>query len=154
MRILVNYACENNGHRYSIGLEAVSDDQKDKVESVADELFTKAKVTILRQIEHQIKPGKITEKSEKQKTLFDETFAKKPKQKQPKQGKNSKPKGASWKYDPKSRKPEIKHPLEPATKRQKGFITRLARDRGRFIHGLNGFTKGEAGKMIKELLAV
>jgi len=143
MRILVNYACENKGHTYSVTLEAVSETGKDKVNSIADELFAKAKETIHRQIEHQLQPAEAVP------TAKEETPAKKTDK-----NKTSKPKRESWRVNPKNRKTEIKHPNADATGKQKGYIQHLAKQKGRFIQGLNAYTKAQAGQLITELLAV
>ena len=56
MRILANYGCKTNGESYSVTFETMGDVNKDKAETVIDELFALAKEAIQRQIEGQT-PG-------------------------------------------------------------------------------------------------
>jgi hypothetical protein len=51
-------------------------------------------------------------------------------------------------------KPQLKDPSAPATRKQKSLIARLAKEKGRFIEGLNSLTMQEASEVIDELMAV
>lgn len=50
-------------------------------------------------------------------------------------------------------KPRLKKPDAPATKKQKGLLVRLARERGEFIENLDILTMAEASEKIDELKA-
>jgi hypothetical protein len=51
-------------------------------------------------------------------------------------------------------KPQLKDPSAPATRKQKSLIAKLAKEKGRFIEGLNSLTMQEASETIDELMAV
>ncbi len=50
MRILANYGCKTNGESYSVTFEAMGDVNKEKAETVIDDLFALAKEAIQRQV--------------------------------------------------------------------------------------------------------
>jgi uncharacterized surface anchored protein len=50
-------------------------------------------------------------------------------------------------------KPRIKEPNAPATKKQKGLIMRLAREKDQFVDGIEAFTMQEASTVIDQLMA-
>lgn len=61
MRILANYGCRTNGESYSVTFETMGDVDKEKAETVIDELFALAKEAIKRQVEdHASEPKRET----------------------------------------------------------------------------------------------
>lgn len=130
MRILANYGYKNNGDTYSVTFETLGDVPKEKADGVVDELFSMAK----RAIERQINPG-----ADPLEFPPREEVVAIPEHKDKGNGKG---------------KPQIKDPDAPATKKQKNLIIHLAKERGQFIDGLNGFTMQEASEKIEELMAV
>lgn len=127
MRILANYGYKANGDTYSVTFETVGDVPKEHTEAVVDELFALAKAAIQRQINPASAP---LESHQKEEIPIP----------QPRKNGNGKPK--------------LKDPDAPATRKQKSLIARLAKERGRFIEGLNSLTMGEASATIDELMAV
>ncbi|KPK42910.1 MAG: hypothetical protein AMJ78_00680 [Omnitrophica WOR_2 bacterium SM23_29] len=130
MRILANYGYKDNGNTYSVTFETVGDVQKEKADSVVDELFAMAKKAIERQINPEADPLEFPPREERR----DVTIPK------PKDNGNG--------------KPVLKDPNAPASKKQKNLIIRLAKERGQFIEGLNNLTMQEASEKIDELMAV
>ena len=128
MRILANYGYRNNGDTYSVTFETMGDVPRDQADLVVDELFARAKDAIQRQINPEANPSEFPPKEEAV---------------TPQPQKNGSKNG----------KPQIKDPNAPATKKQKGLIARLAKERGRFIEGLNSLTMQEASETIDELMA-
>ena len=129
MRILANYGYRNNGDSYSVTFETMGDVPRENADRVVDELFSMAKTAIQRQINPVADPLEFPPK--------EEVVVPKPK-------KNGNGNG----------KPQIKDPDAPATKKQKGLIVRLAKEKGQFVNGLNSLTMAEASEKIDELIAV
>ena len=128
MRILANYGYKTNGETYSVTFETVGDVAKENADSVVDELFRMAKAAIQRQLNPQTDPLEFPPQEEEIP--------------QPKRNGNS------------NGKPQLKDPSAPATRKQKSLIARLAKEKGRFIEGLNSLTMQEASEVIDELMAV
>lgn len=128
MRILANYGYKTNGETYSVTFETVGDVPKEQADSVVDELFRMAKAAIQRQLNHQTDPLEFPHQE----------------QEIPQPRKNGNNNG----------KPQLKDPSAPATRKQKSLIARLAKEKGRFIEGLNSLTMQEASEVIDELMAV
>jgi hypothetical protein len=127
MRILANYGYRANGDTYSVTFETVGDVPKDKADTT-DELFRLAKAAIQRQLDGtDADPLEFPPKEEV-------TIP------QPKRNGNG--------------KPQLKDPSAPATRKQKSLIAKLAKEKGRFIEGLNSLTMQEASETIDELMAV
>jgi len=126
MRILANYGYKTNGETYSVTFETVGDVAKENADAVVDELFRMAKAAIQRQLNPQIDPLEFPPQEEEIP--------------QPKRNGNG--------------KPQLKDPSAPATRKQKSLIAKLAKEKGRFIEGLNSLTMQEASEVIDELMAV
>ena len=126
MRILANYGYKTNGETYSVTFETVGDVAKENADSVVDELFRMAKAAIQRQLNPQIDPLEFPPQEEEIP--------------QPKRNGNG--------------KPQLKDPSAPATRKQKSLIAKLAKEKGKFIEGLNSLTMQEASEVIDELMAV
>lgn len=138
MRILANYGYKNNGDTYSVTFETVGDVPKEQADATVDELFRMAKAAIERQINpdlaHKDKPGSEVD----------------PLEFPPKDEEDI----SAAHQENNNQKPKIKEPNAPATKKQKRFIARLAKERGQFIEGLNDLTMQQASQTIDELMAV
>ena len=128
MRILANYGYKTNGETYSVTFETVGDVAKENADSVVDELFRMAKAAIQRQLNPQTDPLEFPPQEEEIP--------------QPKRNGNG------------NGKPQLKDPSAPATRKQKSLIAKLAKEKGRFIEGLNSLTMQEASEVIDELMAV
>ncbi len=133
MRILANYGYKNNGDTYSVTFETMGDVPKEHADAMVDELFALAKGAIERQINGQAGPVKEHEEIPIPKPIPPE---------QPQDKKNG------------NDKPKLKDPDAPATKKQKSFIAKLAKERGQFIENLNSLTMQEASQVIDELMTV
>jgi hypothetical protein len=125
MRILANYGYKDNGNTYSVTFETVGDVPKENADAVVDELFRMAKQAIQRQLNPEADHLEFPPQEEIP---------------QPKKNGNG--------------KPQLKDPDAPATRKQKSLIARLAKEKGRFIEGLNSLTMQEASETIDELMAV
>lgn len=130
MRILANYGYRANGDSYSVTFETMGDVPRENADGVVDELFSLAKQAIQRQVNGEVDPLEFPPK--------EEVVVPKPR----KNGNSN------------NGKPQIKDPDAPATKKQKGLIVKLAKERGQFVDGLNSLTMGEASEKIDELMAV
>ena len=128
MRILANYGYKTSGETYSVTFETVGDVAKENADSVVDELFRMAKAAIQRQLNPQTDPLEFPPQEEEI----------------PRPKRNGNNNG----------KPQLKDPSAPATRKQKSLIARLAKEKGRFIEGLNSLTMQEASEVIDELMAV
>ena len=128
MRILANYGYKTNGETYSVTFETVGDVAKENADAVVDELFRMAKAAIQRQLNPQTDPLEFPPQEEEIP--------------QPKRNGNS------------NGKPQLKDPSAPATRKQKSLIAKLAKEKGKFIEGLNSLTMQEASEVIDELMAV
>jgi len=126
MRILANYGYKTNGETYSVTFETVGDVAKENADSVVDEIFRMAKAAIQRQLNSALDPLEFPPQEEEIP--------------QPKRNGNG--------------KPQLKDPSAPATRKQKNLIAKLAKEKGRFIEGLNSLTMQEASEVIDELMAV
>lgn len=126
MRILANYGYKGNGDTYSVTFETLGDVAKEQADSVVDELFHMAKTAIQRQINPEADPLEFPPR--------EEVVVPKPRR-------NG------------NGKPQIKDPDAPATKKQKGLIVRLAKEKGQFVENLNSLTMQEASQTIDELIA-
>ncbi len=148
MRILANYGYKNNGDTYSVTFETVGDVQKERADSVVDELFAMAKAAI----ERQVNPAADAEVSASRSDTAKNSSIRDPLEFPPREEK-----GKITIPQPKDNgngKPVLKDPNAPATKKQKSLIIRLAKERGQFIEGLNNLTMQEASQTIDELMAV
>ena len=127
MRVLCNYTYKNNGNHenFSITLEKTGDLRDDQVDGAIDELFAKAKAAV----ERQVNPEADIEFPPKEITI-------------PKPRNNNNGNG----------KPQIRTPEAPATKKQRGLLGKLAKEKGMFIDGLNSLTMSEASQKIEELI--
>lgn len=146
MRILANYGYKNNGDTYSVTFETVGDVPKEQADATVDELFRMAKAAIERQLnpafsaaQRSLDVGKGEANTEVDHSEFP-----------PEEEEGAAP---AAQHENNSR-PKIKDPDAPATKKQKRFIARLAKERGQFIEGLNDLTMQEASHTIDELMAV
>ena len=128
MRILANYGYRANGDTYSVTFETVGDVPKDKADTTVDELFRLAKAAIQRQLD-----GTKSDSLE---------FPPQEREEIPQPKKNN------------HGKSQLKDPSAPATRKQKSLIARLAKEKGRFIEGLNSLTMQETSETIDELMAV
>jgi hypothetical protein len=137
VRILANFGYKNNGDSYSVTFETVGDVPKDKADATVDELFRMARQAIERQVSPQAGHGDITAV---------EDMAGQGQEKKAK-GNGSGPRGTG------GSKPRIKEPNAPATKKQKGLIMRLAREKDQLIDGIEAFTMQEASTVIDQLMA-
>jgi len=126
MRILANYGYKTNGETYSVTFETVGDVAKENADAVVDELFRMAKAAIQRQLNPEVDPLEFPPQEEEIP--------------QPKRNGNG--------------RPQLKDPSAPATRKQKSLIAKLAKEKGRFIEGLNSLTMQEASEVIDELMAV
>jgi hypothetical protein len=147
MRILANYGYKNNGDTYSVTFETMGDVPKDQADAMVDELFALAKGAIERQISGQAGPVKEHEEIPIPKPIPSE-------QPQDKKNGNDRPEGSGLASDSQSHKPKLKDPDAPATRKQKSFIAKLAKERGQFIENLNSLTMQEASQVIDELMTV
>jgi len=137
MRILANFGYKNNGDSYSVTFETVGDVPKDKADATVDELFRMAR----QAIERQVSPKEGHEDI----TAVEDTAG---------QGQGKKGNGnGSGPLGTGGSKPRIKEPTAPATKKQKGLIMRLAREKDQFIDGIEAFTMQEASTVIDQLMA-
>ncbi len=135
MRILANYGCRNNGDNYSVTFETMGDVPREHVEETVDELFRLAKAAVQRQIEEN-SATTVSFPENNGITVPKPTCPERSRREQNGNG-----------------KPQLKDPDAPATKKQKSLIARLAKERGRFIEGLNSLTMAEASATIDELMA-
>jgi len=133
MRILANYGYKNNGDSYSVSFETMGDVAQEHVESTVDELFRLAKAAIDRQMAGT-KVSASALAREHEAVVIPE----------PRKNDNGNGNG----------KHQLKDPDAPATKKQKSFIARLAKEKGQFINNLNSLTMAEASQTIGELMAV
>jgi hypothetical protein len=138
MRILANFGYKNNGDSYSVTFETVGDVPKDKADATVDELFRMAR----QAIERQVSP----EEGHEDITVVEDTAGQG-------QGQGKKVKGTGSGPRDTGGKPRIKEPNAPATKKQKGLIMRLAREKDQSIDGIEAFTMQEASTMIDQLMA-
>ena len=129
MRILANYGYKDNGDTYSVTFETVGDVAKENADAVVDELFRMAKAEL----------------SSASLTLRLTLWNSHQKKKLP---------FLSLREMAIPIKPQLKDPSAPATRKQKSLIARLAKEKGRFIEGLNSLTMQEASETIDELMAV
>ena len=141
MRILANYGYKNNGDTYSVTFETMGDVPKDKADSSVDELFSLAKAAIQRQINPDADPFEFPPKDMKGIIIPE-----------PKKTVTTNGNGKTNGHAPE--KPPLKDPEAPATPKQKSLIIRLAKERGKFVNGLNNFTMQEASEKIDDLMAV
>ncbi|PIQ88692.1 MAG: hypothetical protein COV72_07125 [Candidatus Omnitrophica bacterium CG11_big_fil_rev_8_21_14_0_20_42_13] len=135
MRILANYGHKNNGDTYSVTFETVGDVPKEQADATVDELFRMAKAAIERQVNPLPKSQEVSAQVKEEIVVHQAD-------------------GADSPLPPVGNKPQIKEPNAPATKKQKRFIARLAKERGQFIEGLNDLTMQQASQTIDELMAV
>lgn len=129
MRILANYGYKNNGDSYSVTFEQVGDVPRDLADSVVDGLFAMAKAAIQRQVNPEVK----VEEPKKETVTIPE------------------PRKTNGNGNGKH---QIKDPSAPVSPKQKSLIIKLAKERNRFIEGINGMNMADASKVIEELLAV
>lgn len=138
MRILANFGYKNNGDSYSVTFETVGDVPKDKADATVDELFRMARQAIERQVSPEAGHEDIT--------AVEDTPGHGQGQGKKDKGNGSGPLGTGS-------KPRIKEPDAPATKKQKGLIMRLAREKDQFVNGIEAFTMQEASTVIDQLMA-
>lgn len=134
MRILANYGCKANGDMYSVTFETVGDVPAAQASQAVDELFRLAKEAIQRQLagaSHQPTPQ-----------AAGVTIP------QPKVTAQTAPTPGN------GRKPQIKDPELPATRKQIGLLKRLAREKRVWLGDLTDLTMGEASAKIEELMAL
>jgi hypothetical protein len=136
MRILANFGYKNNGDSYSVTFETVGDVPKDKADATVDELFRMARQAIERQVSPEERHEDIT--------AVEDAAG---------QGQGKKDKGNGSGPRDTGNKPRIKEPNAPATKKQKGLIMRLAREKDQFIDGIEALTMQEASTVIDQLMA-
>ena len=137
MRILANFGYKNNGDSYSVTFETVGDVPRDKADATVDELFRMARQAIERQVSPEAGHEDIT--------AVEDAMS---------QGQGKKVKGnGSGPLGTGGSKPRIKEPNAPATKKQKGLIMRLAREKDQFVDGIEAFTMQEASTVIDQLMA-
>jgi len=129
VRILANYGYKNNGDSYSVTFEQVGDVPRDLADSVVDGLFAMAKAAIQRQVNPEVK----VEEPKKETVTIPE------------------PRKTNGNGNGKH---QIKDPSAPVSPKQKSLIIKLAKERNRFIEGINGMNMADASKVIEELLAV
>jgi len=129
MRILANYGYKANGDMYSVTFETIGDVPAAQAPQAVDELFRLAKEAVQRQL----------------------TAAGAAPAPQPATAVTV-PQPAT--PAPNGRKPQIKDPALPATRKQLGLLKRLAREKGRWVEDLTDLTMGEASAKIDELMAL
>ena len=133
MRILANYGYKANGDMYSVTFETMGDVPSAHAPQAVDELFRLAKEAVQRQLAG-IKPS-----------AQPATTVTIP---QPSVAKPAAPANGN------GRKPQIKDPGLPATRKQIGLLNRLARQKGKRIEDFTDMTMGEASAKIDELMAL
>lgn len=143
MRILANYGYKANGDMYSVTFETMGDVPAAQAPHTVDELFRLAKEAVQRQL------ASAGAKTWAQPT----TTVTIP---QPVQSRVEGPQGNGQPATaaPNGRKPQIKDPGLPATRKQLGLLNRLARQKGQRIDDFTDLTMGEASAKIDELMAL
>ena len=150
MRILANYGHKNNGDTYSVTFETMGDVPRDIADSVVDDLFVMAKAAIHRQVHPGEDPMEFPPKEDKQDVIIPRPAS------IASAGVNGNGTASFATNGKKANgdKPSLKDPDAPASPKQKSLIIRLAKERGRFIRGVNDFTMKEASETIDDLMAV
>ena len=141
MRILANYGFKANGDMYSVTFETMGDVPTNQAPQAVDELFRLAKEAVQRQLVGAHTPPKPQPSPEV-------TIP------QPLQSRVERPPVAVPPTHANGRKPQIKDPGLPATRKQIGLLNRLARQKGKRIEDFTDMTMGEASTKIDELMAV
>ena len=124
MRILANYGSRNNGSSYNVTFEQTGDVPMDRAEETIDLLFKLAREAVQRQIE-----GDLEFPPKEEITIP-----------RPRSSNNG------------NSKSQLRNPEAPATKKQRRFLDKIAKEKGVFIEGLDSFTMAEASQRIKELI--
>ncbi len=132
MRILANYGYKANGDMYSVTFETMGDVPAAQAPQTVDELFRLAKEAVQRQLAG-VKPSP--------QSATTVTIP------QPRVAVPSSPTNGN------GRKPQIKDPGLPATRKQIGLLKRLAQEKGQWIEDFTDLTMGEASAKIDELMA-
>ena len=142
MRILANYGYKTNGDAYTVTFETMGDVPTNQAPQAVDELFRLAKEAVQRQLVGAHTPPKPQPS----------TGVTIP---QPLQSRVERPPVAvpPTHADGNGRKPQIKDPGLPATRKQIGLLKRLARQKGKRIEDFTDLTMGEASAKIDELMA-
>ena len=142
MRILANYGYKANGDMYSVTFETIGDVPATQAPQTVDELFRLAKEAVQRQLTAAgaaPAPQPVTAVTIPQPA--------------PSKGAGPQGNGQPATAAPNGRKPQIKDPALPATRKQLGLLRRLARERGQWLADLTDLTMGEASAKIDELMA-
>lgn len=137
MRILANYGYRSNGDSYSVTFETVGDVPVEQADAAVDQLFSMAR----RAIERQVNPTGNQDRPHGEDVVI-------PEPKKYANG-NGKPVNGNG-----NGKPHPKDPEAPISPKQKSLIIKLAKERGKFIEGVNEMSMASASKAIEELLAV
>lgn len=135
MRILANYGYKANGDMYSVTFETMGDVPSERAPQAVDELFRLAKEAVQRQL--TAAGTKAVAQPATTVTIP-----------QPRVAVQSPPTNGNGK------RPQIKDPGLPATRKQIGLLNRLARQKGKRIEDFTDLTMGEASAKIDELMAL
>jgi 3-oxoacyl-ACP reductase-like protein len=133
MRILANYGYKANGDMYSVTFETIGDVTAAQAPQTVDELFRLAKEAVQRQFSGTAAPAPQPAAATAPQPVATTPAA-------PANGNG--------------RKPQIKDPALPATRKQIGLLNRLARQKGQRIEDFTDLTMGEASAKIDELMAL
>jgi len=122
MRILANYGHRANGDSYNVTFEQTGDVPMERAEETIDTLFRLAREAVSRQVDKDF------EFPPKEEVII-------PQLKKTTNGKLV-----------------LKDPDAPATSKQKGFLGKLAKEKGTFIENLNSLSMSEASQKIEALI--
>ena len=122
MRILANYGHRANGDSWNVTFEQTGDVPMDRAEETIDLLFKLAREAVQRQIDGDL------EFPPREEVVI-------PQLKNTSNGRLV-----------------LKDPDAPATKKQKGLLGKLAKEKGVFIENLNSLSMASASQQIKELI--